>query len=294
MDRTAARSAAHAWHLESKAVRRVVVARGREGLAVDDPKLARITVDWGRSEIPLTRGPRMFWVALALIGFGLASLRLIDPLLQWLLALLLWAAPLAIGRWHQGAEPAAAANLRNLVQRSRSPVDRSPYHYEARDTLEVRAVGRPTWLLPGLVALVVLTDISLWWAHGLVDGLRSLAMFALGGLLFVPTRRRGRDDLKYQPRRGIPVLTLTSAGLYVAHLDRTFSWSQVTAAEVPPAGRPRQSQLAIRFRLADPDLALTFPAHWLDQDPGVILVTAQQYMAIASATNPPATKPPGP
>ena len=53
MDVATARMALHAWQLQPRSVRREVLALSRKGLPAPDPAIAKLAVDWGRSEYPL-------------------------------------------------------------------------------------------------------------------------------------------------------------------------------------------------------------------------------------------------
>jgi hypothetical protein len=297
MDVATARMALHAWQLQPRSVRREVLALSRKGLPAPDPAIAKLAVDWGRSEYPLLSGPLLCLIALTVLftgwreydrsrsGFGLG----------WLILVAMAGYGIVTMRRHHRAQQTATVNVQGLL---------AVGAYAPRETLKVRATRTPRWFIQGFVTLTLLYVavgiLSAWlWrrSEGAGNGFAGLLCLLLFmGTLFVIRSWRQSETAGRRPRGGTRVLTLAPDGLEVHRLGRTVAWSDVTTADVAPSNTTNALPLAISFTLREPDQTFTspvrlrekdptviFPVHWLDQDPGVILATARHHMAASTA-----------
>jgi hypothetical protein len=300
MDVAAARTALRAWQLQPRAVRREVVALSRKGLPAPDPAIAKLAVDWSRSAWPLTYGPVLWFTAGAVVvtearqyARGHPGMVLMD-VVGLLSIVAMFAYVIVIMRRHHRAQETATVNLRGLLAIGA---------YAPREVLEVRAAPTPRWFIPGLLALIaffVAADIFGAWLRSedlgaVYAGPLCFPLVFGGGIYLIRTLRQSETTGR-RPRGSTPMLTLRPDGLEVHRLGRTVAWSDVNTADVAPSSSTNALPLAIGFTLREPDQTstssvrlrekdrtVTFPVHWLDQDPGVILATARHHMPASTA-----------
>jgi hypothetical protein len=288
MDVVAARAALEAWRSQPQAVRREVVDLARRDLPAPDPALARLAVDWGRGEVPLTYrtllvvGP----LGIAILGshqYGRANpgIDLADVISVVCLAALLGCA-IAVGSRHRGSRVTAAVNLRALVAAG---------HYHARESLDIRGTRPPRWLIPAGMTMVVLCVGALvagslpWSGRPWTEVIGTLFPgLLLPGLFALSWYYQPSQTLKRRPRAGERVLALGPDGLELAELGRTVAWSDVAAVRPVSASLVRGHPLAISLVLREPKLTVFLPVHWLDEDPGVLLATVRHLAAAPETT----------
>jgi hypothetical protein len=283
MDYATARTVAHAWQVQPKGLRREVVELSRNGHPTPDRTVGRLAVDWGLSQDHLDHGRLLAAVAIfGVIGLARAfekdqSTLLGLAALIWQLWVLVFATRRA--RRYDDAVLAATVNLRPLLVEGA---------YLPLELLEVRAIGRPRWLIAGYAANSALFLAYFIWVVSDPDSWTFMAWFTVivavvgGGYFLVRHRRRRRANLRRRPRPGAPVVTLDRTGLQLHQLGQTVPWSRLVAAELIPVEDDSYPSLAVSFTASDPALTVAFETQWLDQHPGVILATARQYLSTAA------------